>query len=47
MANKNPKQTGKAAARSASKVLSDSKSTKDEKRAAASALSQTPKTKKK
>ncbi|CAL9550823.1 hypothetical protein [Streptomyces bacillaris] len=44
---KNPKQTGKKAASNAGKVLADPKSTKAEKSAAASALAQTPSTKKK
>lgn len=44
MAN-NPRQTGVKAAKAASKVLRDPKSTKAEKAAAASALSQTPKRK--
>jgi hypothetical protein len=39
---KNPKQTGRKAASAASKVLSNPKSSKLDKRAAASALSQTP-----
>jgi hypothetical protein len=42
MAKRNTKQTGKKAASAASKVLSNPKSTKTEKSAAASALSQTP-----
>jgi hypothetical protein len=41
----NTRQTGKAAASNAAKVLSNPKSTKAEKSAAASALSQTPKRK--
>ena len=44
---KNSKQTGKKAASNASKVLANPKSTKAEKSAAASALAQTPSTKKK
>ncbi|MGA4946597.1 hypothetical protein [Streptomyces cinereoruber] len=44
---KNSKQTGKEAASNASKVLANPKSTKAEKSAAASALAQTPSTKKK
>lgn len=40
---KNTKQTGSKAASAASKVLSNPKSSKAEKSAAASALSQTPK----
>ncbi|MFD0426458.1 hypothetical protein [Streptomyces parvus] len=43
---KNPRQTGKEAASTAAKVLADPKSTKAEKSAAASALSQTPAKKK-
>lgn len=39
---KNSKQTGRKAASAASKVLSNPKSSKLDKRAAASALSQTP-----
>lgn len=39
---RNNRQTGKGAASAASKVLANSKSTKAEKSAAASALSQTP-----
>jgi hypothetical protein len=39
---KNTRQTGKKAASSAGKVLSNPKSTKAEKAAAASALAQTP-----
>jgi len=39
---KNTKETGKKAASSAGKVLANPKSTKAEKAAAASALSQTP-----
>ena len=39
---KNTKQTSPAAASSASKVLQDAKATKDDKKAAGSALSQTP-----
>jgi hypothetical protein len=42
---KNTRQTGAKAASAASKVLSNPKSTKTEKSAAASALSQTPKRK--
>ena len=42
---RNTKQTGAKAASNASKVLSDPKSTKAEKSAAASALSQTPRKK--
>lgn len=42
---KNTKQTGSKAASNASKVLSNPNSTKGEKSAAASALSQTPKKK--
>ena len=42
---KNTRQTGSKAATAASKVLSNPKSTKTEKTAAASALSQTPKKK--
>ena len=42
---KNTRQTGASAAKAASKVLSNPKSTKAEKSAAASALSQTPKRK--
>lgn len=42
---KNTRQTGSKAATAASKVLSNPKSTKAEKTAAASALSQTPKKK--
>lgn len=44
---KNPRQTGKKAASAAAKVLANPKSTKAEKSAAASALSQTPAKKKK
>lgn len=40
---KNTRQTGSGAASAASKVLANPKSTKAEKSAAASALSQTPK----
>lgn len=43
--NKNTRQTGSKAAKAASKVLSNPKSTNTEKSAAASALSQTPKRK--
>jgi hypothetical protein len=43
----NKRQTGVAAAKAASKVLSNPKSTKAEKAAAASALSQTPSRRKK
>lgn len=42
---KNTRQTGAKAAKAASKVLSNHRSTKAEKSAAASALSQTPKRK--
>lgn len=42
MAHKNTRQTGAKAASAASKVLADPKSTKAEKSAAASALSQAP-----
>jgi hypothetical protein len=45
MPAKNTRQTGKKAASAASKVLTNKKSTKTEKSAAASALSQTPKRK--
>ncbi len=44
---KNPRQTGKKAASAAAKVLADKTSTKAEKSAAASALSQTPSSKNK
>jgi hypothetical protein len=44
---KNTRQTGKAAASNAGKVLAKPSSTKAEKSAAASALSQTPKNKRK
>ncbi|MFE9650191.1 hypothetical protein ACFYO0_40010 [Streptomyces sp. NPDC006365] len=44
---KNPRQTGKNAASAAAKVLANPKSTKAEKSAAASALSQTPSKKRK
>jgi hypothetical protein len=43
---RNTRETGPKAATAASKVLSNPKSTKTEKTAAASALSQTPKGKK-
>lgn len=43
MSPRNTRQTGTKAASAASKVLSNPKSTKAEKSAAASALSQTPK----
>ena len=42
MASRNTRQTGYKAASNASRVLSNPKSTKAEKSAAASALSQTP-----
>ena len=45
MAKRNTRQTGSKAASAASKVLSNKRSTKTEKSAAASALSQTPKRK--
>ena len=45
MGAKNTRQTGSKAASAASKVLADPRSTKVEKTAAASALSQTPKKK--
>ncbi|MCX5055240.1 MULTISPECIES: hypothetical protein [unclassified Streptomyces] len=44
---RNPKQTGKKAASDAGKVLADPQATKAEKSAAASALAQTPSSKKK
>ncbi|WP_164904864.1 hypothetical protein [Streptomyces cyaneus] len=44
---KNPRQTSKAAASAAAKVLASSKSSKAAKSAAASALSQTPSSKSK
>jgi hypothetical protein len=44
---KNTKQTGKSAASAASKILSDPKSTKAEKKVAASGLAQAPGKKKK
>ncbi len=43
--SKNTRQTGSKAAQAAAKVLSNPRSTKSEKSAAASALSQTPKRK--
>lgn len=46
MAGRNVRQTGSSAAKAAGKVLSNSKSTKTEKKASASALSQTPRRKK-
>ena len=45
MAGRNTRQTSAKAAQAASKVLSNPKSSKAEKSAAASALSQTPKRK--
>jgi hypothetical protein len=42
MAKKNTKQTSPAAATAASKVLQDDKAGRDDKKAAGSALSQTP-----
>lgn len=45
MPGRNTRQTGAKAATAASKVLSNPKSTKADKAAAASALSQTPKRK--
>ena len=46
MATRNKRQTGAKAASSAGKVLADPKSSKADKAAAASALSQTPKRRK-
>jgi hypothetical protein len=43
MVNRNTRQTGTKAASAAGKVLANPKSTKSDKAAAASALSQTPK----